>query len=129
MKKLEDYNAQLNRILTASNQLSESTPTTDKTTLSFVGSLEEISRNASRVHDALSSSWCSLGDCNHQAALILEERLSRNFMSHRSGVTRPCGNAGRFGILLSRDDVSTWLNAEFNLEPYEPPEPRYECCL
>ncbi|KAF5687283.1 hypothetical protein FCIRC_2412 [Fusarium circinatum] len=123
MKKLEDCNARLNRILTASNQLTESTPTTDRMTVSFVGPLEEISRNASRVHNALSSNWCALGDCNHQAAIMLEERLSRNSTSHRSGATRPYGNVRQFSTLLSTDTVATWLNAEFRLEPDEPPEP------
>ncbi|KAF4948908.1 hypothetical protein FGADI_9192 [Fusarium gaditjirri] len=56
MKKLEDCNAKLSRILMASNQLTESAPTTNNMTVNFVGPLEEISRNASRVHDALSNS-------------------------------------------------------------------------
>ncbi|KAF5568279.1 hypothetical protein FNAPI_270 [Fusarium napiforme] len=123
MKKLEDCNARLNRILSASNELAESTVATDNMTVSFVGPLEEISRNASRVHDALSSSWCSLGDCNHQAAIMLEERLSRQSIRHRSGANRQYSNIGHFSILLSRDAVAAWLSAEFHLERDKPLEP------
>ncbi|KAH7260971.1 uncharacterized protein BKA55DRAFT_686548 [Fusarium redolens] len=123
MKKLEDCNAKLTRILTASNSLTESAPTTDKMAVSFVGLLEEISRNASRVHDALSNSWCVLGDCTHKAGIMLEERLSRKSMSHKSGATRPYGNFGHFSISLWRDAVATWLNAEFRLDPDEIREP------
>ncbi|KAF5649489.1 uncharacterized protein FTJAE_926 [Fusarium tjaetaba] len=129
MKKLEGCNARLNRILTASNKLAELTPATDNMAVSFVGPLEEISRNASRVHDALSSSWCSLGDCNHQAAIMLEERLSRKSICHRSGANRPYANIGHFSILLSRDAVAAWLSAEFHLERDKPLEPTQSFAL
>ncbi|KAF5592111.1 hypothetical protein FPCIR_5802 [Fusarium pseudocircinatum] len=75
MKKLEDCNARLNRILTASNQLAESSPSTDNMTVSFVGPLEEISRNASRVHEALSNSCILLSRDAAAAWLNAEFRL------------------------------------------------------
>lgn len=120
IKELIECNARLHRILTASNQLTETlqaVETGGKVEVGFVGPLEDISRNASRVHNTLSSSWCALGDCNHQAAIMLEERLSRKTMTHRSGATRPYGNAGHFSVSLWRDTVATWLNAEIRLDP------------
>ncbi|KAF5711071.1 hypothetical protein FMUND_9221 [Fusarium mundagurra] len=122
IKELIECNARLNRILTASNQLMETLHTVEtsgKADVGFVGPLDDISRNAARVHAALLRSWCVLGGCTHQAGILLEERLSRNVRSHTPGPMRPFGKAEHFSVSLWRDAVAMWLNAEFRLDPDE----------
>ncbi|KAF5543903.1 hypothetical protein FMEXI_6837 [Fusarium mexicanum] len=122
IKELIECNARLGRILTASNQLTETfqpVETSGKADVGFVGSLDDISRNAARVHAALLRSWCVLGGCTHRAGIMLEERRSRNVRSHTKGPMRPFGKAEHFSVSLWRDAVATWLNAEFRLDSDE----------
>lgn len=85
----------------------------------FASPLSVISKNAARLYNVLSKSWCSAHH-SHSAGLLLEQRLVKKrprgaAASLQKSHDTDCGEDKCFGISLLQSPLPQWLDVEFRL--------------
>ena len=105
MEQLQVRNEDLWRLIKKTNMLQqlEEDLRDARKELDFAPSLSWIQSSATRVHQALSRSWCT-STCTHSAGLLLEPRLSRDYIAD-------CFEM----CILQVHSQRKWLDAEFKL--------------
>ncbi len=127
LKQLDECNARLYGFLEKAASLQDnmqSDTSGGRVRTRFVAPLQDIQNNASRVHRALSRSWCQVHDA-HQAGLLLEQRLLRRKRRNRRGPPPAVGSMSCFGLCVWRESILTWLDTEFNLDDNASPDHKY----
>ncbi|KAK3376206.1 hypothetical protein B0T24DRAFT_216608 [Lasiosphaeria ovina] len=94
-------------------KIQDETPSS-RVKIKFVAPLSCIRGNASKVHGALSRSWCATHS-THQAGLRLEQRLVRRGRKTRRRLPQEIGGSDCFGISLLRISTISWIDTEFRV--------------
>ncbi|KAK1654284.1 hypothetical protein BDP81DRAFT_80600 [Colletotrichum phormii] len=113
LQAINDFNTHLRILLQGADkisQLQQDEGSCSKARIQFVGPLQSIQQNASRLHRGLHKRWCGTHDC-HPAGLLLEQRLYRKRV-HRQGLLKDGGNLERFEVALPRIGEKVWLDME-----------------
>jgi hypothetical protein len=95
----------------------ERTTSKRSATVKFLAPLQSIRENASRVHQALLSNWCTLHTV-HRAAILLEDRLHRYNRGYQPVKTVVSNNnaADCFSLcVVEHSTTLEWLSTEFRV--------------
>jgi hypothetical protein len=95
----------------------EQTTSKRSATVKFLAPLQSIRENASRVHQALLSNWCTLHTM-HCAAILLEDRMRRYNRGCQpvSTVVSNSKAADCFSLCVAEHSITPeWLSTEFRV--------------
>ncbi|KAK4204394.1 hypothetical protein QBC40DRAFT_97816 [Triangularia verruculosa] len=122
LKKLDKCNTRLYEFIEKANKLQGQTqaeaPPESKTRskLKFVASLDCIRGNASKIHGAISSGWCT-SHPTHLACLRLERRRGKKTPSRKSSSSaQEVGRKDCFGISLLKGSKLSWIDIELEVD-------------
>ncbi|RYP46715.1 hypothetical protein DL768_007123 [Monosporascus sp. mg162] len=125
LEQLNECNARLYGFLEKAAKLQDNVQSDSsgpRIRIRFVAPLQTIRQNASRVHRALSRSWCRVHGA-HEAGLLLEQRLVRRKRRNWRGPSQAVGSVNCFGLSIWRESILTWLDTEVYLDDNAGPNP------
>ena len=127
LRKLRECNTRLSEFIDKADKIQsriqDETPGS-RVKIKFVAPLTCIRENASKVHGALSRSWCAT-HLTHHAGLRLEQRLVRRGRKSRKHLPQEIGGSDCFGISLLRISTFSWIDTEFSVDDEDAQLPRY----
>ncbi|KAI0018260.1 hypothetical protein F4780DRAFT_532993 [Xylariomycetidae sp. FL0641] len=120
LKQLEECNKKLANFVGNAERL-HGEPDGTGIDIRFASSLETIQENADTVYRVLQRSFCG-GKSDHQAGLLLEQRLQRRAYRKRTRPVPQSGDCQRFGISVFRSSAYGWIDTVFDFQDLHLPQ-------